>query len=122
MVEVTRYLKGLLLLLTVVELGEAPENTLAAFSRALGLGTGIEMDVRLSADNEIVVIHDSTVNRTTNGSGSVASKTLAQLKALDAGSHFDSAFAGETIPTLAEVFSLFSNQAPPDALIHRYQD
>jgi glycerophosphoryl diester phosphodiesterase len=95
--------------------GEAPENTLAAFSQALAIGSGIEMDVRLSADSEIVVIHDATVDRTTDGSGNVDSMTLAQLKTLDAGSHFDAAYAGETIPALAEVFSQFDSQAPADA-------
>jgi len=82
----------------------APPNTLAAFEKAIELGAdGIEFDVHLSADGVPVVIHDFTVNGTTNGSGRVASLTLVQLKQLDAGSYFDPAFAGERIPTLAEV-------------------
>lgn len=83
---------------------QAPENTLAAFRRALEAGAdGVELDVHLSRDGEIVVIHDEQVDRTTDGSGPVKNLTLAQLKALDAGSWFDSRFRGERIPTLAEV-------------------
>ena len=83
----------------------APSNTLAAFRRAAELGAdGIELDVHFSADGVPVVIHDFTVDRTTDGTGRVAELTLATLKELDAGSWFDPAFAGEQIPTLAEVF------------------
>lgn len=82
----------------------APPNTLAAFARAAELGAdGIEFDVHLSADGVPVVIHDFTVDATTDGHGRVADLTLAQLKALDAGSSFDPAFVGERIPTLEEV-------------------
>ena len=82
----------------------APPNTLAAFEKAAALGAdGIELDVHLSADGEPVVIHDFTVDATTDGSGRVAQLTLAQLKRLDAGAHFGPAFAGEPIPTLEEV-------------------
>lgn len=81
----------------------APANTIAAFEKAAELGAdGIELDVQLSADGVPVVIHDATVDATTDGSGRVAEKTLAQLKQLDAGSYFDPAFAGERIPTLQE--------------------
>ena len=79
-----------------------PENTSAAFRACEGLADRIEFDVQVSADGELVVIHDETVDRTTDGSGAVADLTLAQLKALDAGSKFSPAFAGERIPTLAE--------------------
>lgn len=83
---------------------EAPENTLAAFLLAAELGAdGIEFDVRLSRDGEVVVIHDASLERTTNGQGLVRDRTLAELKQLDAGSWFDPAFAGESIPTLQEV-------------------
>lgn len=83
----------------------APSNTLAAFRRAAELGAdGIELDVHLSADGVPVVIHDFTVDRTTDGTGRVADLTLAALKELDAGSWFDPAYAGEQIPTLREVF------------------
>lgn len=87
--------------------GQAPENTLASFQAAIDAGSDmIELDVHLTRDNEIVVIHDDTLGRTTNGKGNVADKTLRELKALDAGSWFDSRFAGEPIPTLAEVLTL----------------
>jgi glycerophosphoryl diester phosphodiesterase len=82
----------------------APENTLAAFGKARESGAdGIELDVMLCADGEPVVIHDFTVDRTTNGHGRVEALSLAQLKALDAGAWFGSEFAGERIPTLREV-------------------
>lgn len=82
----------------------APENTLAAFELALRQGAdGIELDAKLTADGQVVVIHDQTVNRTTEGSGRVKDLTLAELRKLDAGSHFDVAFKGEPIPTLDEV-------------------
>lgn len=84
--------------------GEAPENTLPAFELARAQGAdAIELDVRLTADGHFVVIHDATVDRTTNGRGEVGSLTLAEIKALDAGSWFDPAFAGTQVPTLVEV-------------------
>ena len=86
--------------------GHAPENTLEAFQLAVQMGAdGIELDVHLSSDGELVVIHDETVDRTTNGSGSVSSKTLAQLKELDASKGM-AGFTGAKIPTLAEVYDL----------------
>lgn len=89
----------------------APENTLASFRRALDEGApAIEFDVKLSADGQVVVIHDQTVDRTTDGHGKVRGLTLAQLKALDAGSWFDSDFRGERIPTLDEVFAAFGRR------------
>lgn len=88
----------------------APENTLEAFRRALEVGAdGIELDVRLSADGVPVVIHDATVDATTNGSGRVDRKTLAELRQLDAGAAFESTRGNasnaltERIPTLAEI-------------------
>ncbi len=84
---------------------QAPENTLPAFERAAELGAdGIELDVQLSADRVPVVIHDFTVDATTDGTGRVSEKTFDELRQLDAGSHFSSAFAGTRIPTLDEVF------------------
>lgn len=83
----------------------APENTLAAFRLASEMGAdAVELDVRLSADGAVVVLHDLSLDRTTNGTGSVSERSLAQLKALDAGAKFDPRFAGEGIPTLDEVF------------------
>lgn len=82
----------------------APPNTLSAFRRAAQLGAdGVELDVHLCADGVPVVIHDPTVDATTDGSGRVAEMTLAELKKLDAGTWFDPAFAGERLPTLGEV-------------------
>jgi glycerophosphoryl diester phosphodiesterase len=83
---------------------ESPENTLASFSRAAELGAdGIEFDVQLSSDGEVVVIHDFGLETTTDGQGLVREKTLAELKELDAGSWFDPEFAGLCIPTLQEL-------------------
>lgn len=83
----------------------APMNTLPAFELAAEQGAhGIELDVQLSKDGVPVVIHDFSVDATTDGSGFVADMTLEQLKALDAGSWFDAKFAGTRIPTLDEVF------------------
>ena len=83
---------------------EAPENTLAAFLLAAELGAdGIEFDVQLSADGQAVVIHDFNLEKTTDGQGPVALKTLDELKELDAGAWFDPIFAGQRIPTLQEV-------------------
>lgn len=85
----------------------APENTLAAFRAAHAEGaSSVEIDTVLSADGQIVVLHDLLVDRTSNGSGSAKDMTLAQLQALDAGSWFDAAFAGEKLPTLAETIAL----------------
>ena len=87
--------------------GYAPENTLEAFRLAMEMGAdGVELDVHVSLDGELVVIHDETVDRTTNGTGYVKDMTLAQLKELDACNHMNS-FRGAKIPTLAEVFQLF---------------
>ncbi|MFC2037826.1 glycerophosphodiester phosphodiesterase [Chloroflexota bacterium] len=83
---------------------EAPANTLAAFQSAVELGAdGIEFDVHLSKDGEMVVIHDFVLDATTDGHGPVRARTLAELKELDAGIWFDPSFAGQRIPTLQEV-------------------
>lgn len=85
----------------------APENTLAAFDLAIRLGCdAIELDAKLSADGIVVVIHDQTVDRTTDGTGKVSELTLSSLKELDAGSFFDHQFRDESIPTLEEVFEV----------------
>ncbi len=90
----------------------APENTLAAFELALRQGApAIELDVKLSADGHVVVIHDPSVDRTTNGKGKVARLSLAELRALDAGSFFSEKYRGEKIPTLEEVFDLVGKRA-----------
>jgi glycerophosphoryl diester phosphodiesterase len=88
----------------------APENTLPAMQNALQSElTFVETDIQLSADGVPVLIHDATVDRTTNGTGPVASLTLAQLKSLDAGSWYSDKYAGTTIPTLDEFLAIFAN-------------
>ncbi len=83
----------------------APENTIAAFELALAQNAdAIELDVKLSADGRVVVIHDPTVDRTTGSRGRVKDLTLSQLRSLDAGSFFSEKYRGEKIPTLEEVF------------------
>ena len=90
----------------------APENTLAAFDLALRMGVRhIELDVDFTSDGHLVVIHDDTVDRTTNGSGPVTSHTLAALRGFDAGSWFDARFAGERIPTFDEVLARYKGRA-----------
>ena len=89
-----------------------PENTLAAFQAAIAAGaTMIELDVMLSRDRKLVVIHDATLERTTNGHGAVADYTLAELKSLDAGSRFDAKFADQQLPELSEVLDLVNGRA-----------
>lgn len=84
--------------------GHAPENTMASFTMGAGMGVdAVETDVQLSKDGEVVLIHDHTVDRTTNGRGFVKDLTLADLKGLDAGSWYDPRYAGERIPTLREL-------------------
>lgn len=83
---------------------DAPQNTLAAFRLAVEMGAdGVELDVQASKDGEAMVIHDFTVDATTDGQGRVADKTLAELKELDAGSWFNARYASQRIPTLQEV-------------------
>src|SRR5215207_6940738 len=85
----------------------APENTIAAFELALTQqADAIELDVKLSADGQVVVIHDPTVDRTTNGQGRVKDLSLTELRTFDAGSSFSEKFHGEKIPTLVEVFEV----------------
>jgi glycerophosphoryl diester phosphodiesterase len=85
---------------------DAPENTLAAFRRAWELGVEcVELDVRLSRDGAVVVIHDATTARTAGVDRPVVEQTLAELRALDAGSWRGARFAGEKIPTLAEAIA-----------------
>ncbi len=85
----------------------APENTLAAVRNALALGADvIELDLHVSRDGAVVVIHDATLDRTTTGRGFVRETALADLQRLDAGSWFNARFAGERIPTLREVLEV----------------
>lgn len=90
---------------------KAPENTMPAFEMAIEVGSGgIELDVHLTKDGEVVVIHDPTLERTTNGSGAVASFTMEELKEFDAGSWFAPEFKGTKLPTLREVLDLVKDQ------------
>jgi len=89
----------------------APENTLPAFDAALQMGAdGIELDVHLTADGQLVVIHDFSVDKTTDGCGQVAQMAAADLRRLDAGGHFGAAFAETRIPTLEEVLDLVGDR------------
>ena len=84
-----------------------PENTLAAFQAAAEAGAPmIELDVMLSRDRKVVVIHDATLERTTNRHGAVNDYTMEELKKLDAGSWFDARFADQRLPELSEVLDL----------------
>lgn len=87
-----------------------PENTMAAFEEAMNVGSdGIELDVHLTKDQKVVVMHDEKVNRTTNGTGQIKSFTLPELRELDAGSWFSHKFNQEKVPTLKEVLELLSD-------------
>jgi glycerophosphoryl diester phosphodiesterase len=91
--------------------GYAPENTFASFDLAMEMGvTAVETDVHLSKDGEVVLIHDHTVDRTTNAHGFVKDMTLRELRELDAGSWFDPRFAGQQIPTLDELLAWARNR------------
>lgn len=88
--------------------GTYPENTLAAFQATAQLDIhGVEFDVHLTKDGELVVIHDEKVDRTSDGTGYVKDLSLAELRAFDFGSWFSTEFAGEKIPTLEEVLGIF---------------
>ena len=87
------------------DLAHAPENTLPSFQQAIQKGAdGVELDVKLTADGHVIVIHDSTVDRTTDGKGRVASLTLEAIRKLDAGKWFNEKFVGTKVPLLEEVF------------------
>jgi glycerophosphoryl diester phosphodiesterase len=89
-----------------------PEQTLLAFERAIEAGADrLEMDLAITSDGHIVMMHDRTIDRTTDGSGPVDAFTLAELQALDAGSWKGTQFAGERIPTLEEVLELADGRA-----------
>lgn len=91
----------------------APENTMAAFEKAVELGAdALELDLHLTRDDELVVIHDDVLDRTTDGLGPVHERSLKELKQLDAGRWFGEGFAGERIPTLAEVLQRFAEKVP----------
>lgn len=87
--------------------GYCPENTLAAVQEALNIGVDlIEIDIHLSKDGEVMVLHDISLDRTTNGKGDIEDYSFEELKALDAGSWFAEKYTGEKIPSLKEVLEL----------------
>jgi glycerophosphoryl diester phosphodiesterase len=91
-----------------------PENTLCSFASALEVGADlVELDVQLTADGQVIVIHDVRVDRTTNGTGDVRQMQLSEVRALSAGhpSQFGADYAGERVPTLAEALSLMRGRA-----------
>ena len=93
-------------------LGLAPENTLAAFEMAIQIGVDVlELDVHASRDGEIVVLHDATLDRTTDHQGLVREQTLADIRCADAGSWFDPRYRNERVPTLEEVLDLARHRA-----------
>ena len=101
----------------------APENTIAALELALQQGAqAFELDTMLSADGVPVVIHDQTVDRTTNGSGRVDQLNLKILRTLDAGSTFSPKFKNERIPLLEEVFTIFKNRALINVELKNYHN
>ncbi|MDX8360111.1 MULTISPECIES: glycerophosphodiester phosphodiesterase family protein [Bacillaceae] len=91
--------------------GYAPENTFAAFDKAVALEADyIEIDVQMTRDQELVVIHDITVDRTTNGTGNVKDYSLRSIKQLKAGNWFHADFKKEKVPTLGEVLDQYSDK------------
>jgi glycerophosphoryl diester phosphodiesterase len=101
----------------------APENTLASFEAAREVGVEyLENDIHRSADGALVVIHDPTLERTTNGTGPVADRTLDELRALDAGGWFGAGFRGQRIQTLDEFLEWIEGCAPLGAVIESKAD
>ncbi len=113
------------------DLAHAPENTLASFKQAIQKGAdGIELDAKLTSDGHVIVFHDMTVERTTDGTGRVASLSLDAIRKLDAGGWFNEKFRGERVPLLEEVFEtlgrdklinieLTNYSSPRDGLVDR---
>jgi glycerophosphoryl diester phosphodiesterase len=99
----------------------APENTLFAFKLAVEQGAdAVELDTQLTRDGQVVVMHDLTIDRTTNGTGWINRYTLSELQMLDAGSHFDASFKNEKVPSLAEVFEVVGKQVFIDVELKNY--
>src|SRR3989344_286919 len=99
-------------------MGHAPENTLASFDLARQMGAEfVECDVHLSADKEVVVVHDERVDRTTDGAGLIKNLKLSQIKKLDAGSWYSKKFKGEKVPSLRELLSWLKHKTS----LNKYQ-
>lgn len=93
--------------------GYAPENTMAAFDQAYKMGADmLELDVQLSSDGQVVVFHDTKLNRTSSGRGPIKNMTLHQLRQLDAGSWYNIRFRGQRIPTLEDVLQCYGGKIP----------
>ncbi|MGH2551745.1 MAG: glycerophosphodiester phosphodiesterase, partial [Thermomicrobiales bacterium] len=93
--------------------GYAPENTRSAFERAIAMGAAaIETDITVTADGELVLVHDQLIDRISNGEGPVSDHTLAELRALDFGFWFGREFAGQRIVTVAEMIEEFLDRIP----------
>jgi len=87
-------------------MGHAPENTLAGLEKAAAMGVRwVEFDVKLTADNQIILMHDDDLERTTDGKGRVAGTTLEEIRKLDAGRWFSADYTGEKVPTLDEAMA-----------------
>jgi glycerophosphoryl diester phosphodiesterase len=87
--------------------GTAPENTMAAFEKAVAVGSqGIECDVQMTKEGKLIICHDELVDRTTNGKGFIKDKTYEEIKSLDAGKWFDEGYSGQRIPLLEELLDL----------------
>ena len=94
----------------------SPEDTLSNFRACLELRLGFEFDVQRTKDGHLICIHDNTVDRTTNGTGPVAEKTLDEIRRLDAGSWFGPEFAGERVPTIDEILALIAAHPRADVV------
>ena len=93
--------------------GLAPENTIASFETARKIGVDfVELDVHVSKDDHLIVMHDAAVDRTTDGHGYIQGMSLSEIKALDAGSWFDPRYAREKVPTLTEVLEWSKGEMP----------
>jgi len=108
---------------------QAPENTVAAIRRAIEIGADMaEFDVTVTADGHVICLHDETLDRTTDGRGAATDRTLAEIRRLDAGSWFAAEFAGEPVPTLAEMLDvadgriLLNVEIKPEAVSHGVVD
>ena len=97
---------------------EYPENTMVAMEAALKLDVDmIEMDVHMTSDGQIILMHDHTVDRTTNGTGLIREKTLAEMRELDAGSWKGERFAGEKVPTFREFLELMKDHPEMEVIV-----
>ncbi|KGM12702.1 glycerophosphodiester phosphodiesterase [Cellulomonas bogoriensis] len=96
----------------------APQNTLAALEAAWRAGAhAVEIDVQLTGDGQVVVLHDETLDATTDGTGEVASTDLRAIRALDAGGWFSPAYSGQRVPTFGEVVQLLETRPGTDLLL-----